>query len=414
MDYFCEGSPETIIDTARMEELLDSMLESLGPLHRVLLLPPDITRLHSGSGEIAAILYQRLAPKADVTIMPAAGTHLPMSPAELDLMFPGMPHDRFRFHDWRRDLKPLGEVPAELVRDLSGGRLDYTIPCEINRLLIDGGFDRILSIGQLLPHEVSGIANHNKNIFVGVGGARTINRSHYLGGVCGIESYMGRVDAPVRRDLPVSYILTVLGPDSAGHTVMRGVFAGDDEACFLRGAELCRRVNLYMQDRPLPRVLVRLDPAVYQSAWLGNKAIFRTRMAMADGGELIVLAPGVGRFGEDDQIDRIIRAVGYRGRDHTMRKVDELAEARQNLSACSHIMFSSSEGRFRITYAAGGLSREEIEGVGFDYADPAAVENQFKPDRLADGWNDLPGGEKVYYISEPGAGLWCLRSQFVD
>lgn len=189
--------------------------------------------------------------------------------------------------------------------------------------LWNGGHDLILSIGQVVPHEVMGMANFNKNIFVGTGGSEAINFSHFIGAVYGMERMMGRADNPLRRvlnyasthfltKLPLVYMLTVIGRGSNGQLVTRGVFVGDGEECFMKAAELSLEVNFELLDAPLEKVVVYLDPEEFKSTWLGNKSIYRTRMAIADNGELIVLAPGVHRFGEDDRIDELIRKYGYR------------------------------------------------------------------------------------------------------
>ena len=425
MEYFYEGSAETVIDEARATELLEGMLDQLGRLRRVLLLPPDITRYHSWAGELTVILHRLLASRGvAVEIMPALGTHVAMTADEKAQMFPGVPDDCFRVHDWRHGLVELGEVPSAFISEATGGLLDYPVTCEIDRLLVDGGFDRIISVGQLVPHEVVGIANHNKNVFVGTGGQQTINRTHFIGAVCNMEKIMGRVSSPVRdvfnymsenfaRELPVSYVLTVRGRgEGDGHLVTRGLYAGDDDACYRRGARLCQEVNLDLLDAPLKKVVVWLDPVAYKSTWLGNKAIYRTRMAMADDGDLIVLAPGVKHFGEDGEIDRLIRKYGYHGTPNTLAMVEQHAELANNLSAAAHLIHGSSEGRFRITYCAGGLTREEVEGVGFGWADLEETMRKYNPEKMKDGMNTLAGGEQVYYISAPSYGLWGLRSQF--
>ena len=401
------------------------MLSALGDLERVLLVPPDVTRAASWAGPLTVMLYERLKATAHVEILPALGTHAPMTDTELATMFPGIPRPVFHVHDWRRDLVRLGEVPAEFTNEVTEGKLSFPVPCEVNRLLVEGGWDRIISLGQLVPHEVSGIANHSKNIFVGVGGQDTINKTHFIGAVCGMERVMGRARSPVRavlgymaehfaRDLPVAYILTVRGRDEAGRLVTRGLYAGNDEACFLRGAELCRQVNVNLLDAPLERAVVHLDPNEFKSTWLGNKAIYRTRMALADGGELIVLAPGVRTFGEDAEIDRLIRKYGYRGTPHTLRMVQQNTDLAANLAAAAHLIHGSSEGRFNITYCPGGLTREEIEAVGFAYADLSDMLARYDPASLNDGWNVTDDGERVFYISNPGLGLWALRAQFQD
>ncbi len=426
MEFLREGSAGAVIDEARAGMLLDSLLEQLrqrGPLRRVLILPPDITRYHSWAGPLTGMLYERLKGEATVAILPAVGTHTPMTDAEIAKMFPGVPRSLFYAHDWRHGVVALGEVPAELIHRVSEGKLDFAARVEVDRLLVEGNWDVILSVGQLVPHEVIGIANHNKNVFIGAGGSDLINKSHWLGAVYGIERIMGRAESPVRtvlnyasshlaRHLPIVYLLTVRAKGASGELVTRGLYAGDDEACFLRGAELCRRVNLDLLERAPRKVVVYLDPLEFKSTWLGNKAVYRTRMAIADNGELIVLAPGVREFGEDATIDRLIRRYGYRGTPVTLEQVRTQPELAANLSAAAHLIHGSSEGRFTITYCPGKLSREEIEGVGFQYGELREMQKRYSPERLVDGWNTLADGEELFYISNPALGLWGTPERF--
>jgi nickel-dependent lactate racemase len=440
MEFLREGSTETIIDEARARQHVEALLGQLrqrGALRRVLILPPDMTRLHSWAGFLTCELYDQLHRDATVAIMPAVGTHLPMTTDELTHMFPGVPHSVFHVHDWRNGVVPLGEVPASLVQRLSEGKLDFAIKVELDRLVVEGGWDAIISVGQLVPHEVIGIANHAKNVFVGVGGSDLINKSHWLGAVYGIERIMGRTDTPVRavldyasehfaRNLPIVYLLTVRArhipspptplPEGewGSRLVTRGLYAGDDRACFERGAALCRQVNLDRLERAPRKMVVYLDPLEFKSTWLGNKAIYRTRMAIADAGELVVLAPGVRTFGEDATIDRLIRLFGYRGTPTTLAKVRTEPELAANLSAAAHLIHGSSEGRFTITYCPGHLSRAEIEGVGFRYGELSAMMGRYDPHRLRDGWNQLADGEEVYFISNPALGLWGAADRFGD
>src|SRR5262249_35147112 len=407
MEFLHEGSGQTVIDEARAKHHVQSLLARLrerGPLWRVLILPPDMTRLHSWAGFLTCELYEQLHQVADVAILPAVGTHLAMSADELNHMFPGVPHGVFRIHDWRNGVVPIGEVPSALVKQLSEGKLDFSIEVELDRLLIQEKWDAILSVGQLVPHEVIGIANHSKNVFIGAGGSDLINKSHWLGAVYGIERIMGRADTPVREVLnyaaehlgrhpPLVYPLTVRARDAEGRLVTRGLFAGDDLDCFSRGADLCRRVNLDRLERAPRKVVVYLDPLEYKSTWLGNKAVYRTRMAIADGGELVVLAPGVREFGEDKDIDRLIRRFGYRGSPTTLDQVQREPVWAGNLPAAAHLIHGSSEGRSTITYCPGHLSRAEIEGVGFRYGDFATMSERYNPASLRDGWNNIADGE---------------------
>jgi nickel-dependent lactate racemase len=346
-----------------------------------------------------------------------------MSDEQLLALFPNIPRDRFLVHDFRAGVAQLGEVPGSFVRHVSSGKVDYGVPCQISRAIADGGWDRIISIGQLVPHEVIGIANHVKNVFVGTGGKESIDRSHFLGAVCGMESMMGRAHTPVRDvlnymaaqiapHLPITYVCTVRKKDTAGSIQTHGLYAGDDEACFLAGAPLVQRLNLDLLDAPLPKVVVYLDPHDFRTTWLGNKALYRTRMAIADGGELIILGPGVRRFGEDPGIDRLIRRHGYRGAAHTLQELRTDPELSESLSAAAHLIHGSSEGRFRVRWAAGGLSPTEIESVGYEWADLGSLLQRYAPSSLKDGFNRLPNGEEIFFVSNPGLGLWALKEKF--
>ena len=391
----------------------------------MLILPPDHTRLNSDAGELTRLLYEMLSPKTEVDIMPALGTHSPMTEAQLRMMFgESIPLARFKVHDWRNGVRHVGDVPGKLLHDWSGGLVDYDVRVEVNKHLF-AGYDLILSVGQIVPHEVVGIANYTKNVVVGSGGSDMINKSHFLGAAYGMERIMGRIENPVRRlfnyaaetflrDLPIVYVLTVMEKNKAGSgMIMRGLYVGDDMETFTLGARLSQKVNFDLLDQPLGKVLVYLDPHEFKSTWLGNKAVYRTRMAMADGGELIVLAPGLKEFGEDAEIDRLIRKYGYQGTPKTLAAVKANEELRNNLSAAAHLIHGSSEGRFRITYCPGPqMSPEAIRSVGFEAGDLKAMVRRYNPDKLVDGYNRLPDGEEVFYISNPALGLWALKSQF--
>ncbi len=395
------------------------------PLRKVLIIPPDLTRLNSDAGFLTNLLYRLLRPTAQVDIIPALGTHFPMGEEELRLMFGSdIPLDCFKVHDWRNDVRTLGEVPGSLIKEWSEGKLDYSVQVQCNNLLF-AGYDLILSVGQIVPHEVVGMANYTKNIMVGVGGADMINKSHFLGASYGMERLMGVNDSPVRRlfnygartflaDLPIVYVLTVMAKNpSSGKMEMRGLFVGDDDQTFDQGVQLSQKVNLDLLSAPLKKVLVYLDPEEFKSTWLGNKAVYRTRMAIADQGELIVLAPGLKQFGEDRQIDQLIRKYGYRGTPATLQAVTENDDLRQNLSAAAHLIHGSSEGRFTIRYCPGpAMSQAEIESVGFASGNLAEMLQRYQPEKLQDGLNRLPDGEEIFYISNPALGLWALKKQF--
>jgi nickel-dependent lactate racemase len=422
MLLFSRGSPADILTERDVREAMITAFAALGDRRRVLAIPPDHTRIHSQAGLLTRIAYEHYRERL-TDVLPALGTHSPMKPHQLREMFGDMPLDLFRVHDWRNDVLTLGEVPADFVSAVSERKIRQPMKAQVNRLLVEGGHDLILSIGQVVPHEVIGMANHNKNIFVGTGGPDAINNTHYLGAVYGMERIMGRADTPVRRvlnyasahfarDLPIVYALTVIGSDAAGALVLRGLFIGDDDECFQRAAALSLQVNFQMLEAPLPKVVVHLDAAEFKSTWLGNKSIYRTRMAIADGGTLVVLAPGLREFGEDRRIDALIRKYGYVHTPAVLRAVAENEDLRENLSAAAHLIHGTSEGRFSIVYCPGHLTREEIESVGYEYGDLDAMRARYDPAVLSDGFNRLPDGEEIYYVSQPALGLWAYRGRF--
>ena len=426
MLYYSRGSKTDAITPDEVRAALKQVFDAMGPRRRVLAIPPDFTRFNSYAGPITEMVYDYFG-AALTDIMPALGTHTAMTDEQIKTMFGHTPKELFRVHDWRNDVVTVGRVPASYIEEVSEGKLHYDWPAQVNKLLLDPSFDLILSIGQVVPHEVVGMANYTKNIFVGVGGSEGINKSHFIGSSYGMERLMGRPGGPVRQvfeyarehfipQLPIVYIQTVLAknPDT-GKMDLKGLFIGDDAECFRKACALSMEVNFIMVDHPIKKCIVYLDPEEFKSTWLGNKSVYRTRMALADGAELIVLAPALREFGEDKTIDALIRKYGYKGTPHTLRCTEENQELQDNLGASAHLIHGSSEGRFSITYCPGpGMTREEIESVGLKYCSYDEMVARYPIDKLKDGWNTMPDGEEIYYISNPALGLWAHPDRFKD
>jgi len=264
--FYRDGSGRGLSEAERLAAVRESLGEFFKKRpepRRVLLIPPDITRLHSGAGFLACAYYDELKGLCPVDVLPALGTHAPMTEADCAAMYPGIPYERFIVHDWRRDVIKIGEVGGDVLAEISGGLWTEPIAVEVNRLVVDGRYDLLLSLGQVVPHEVAGMANHAKNIFVGVGGAETINKSHMLGAVWGLERAMGRADTPVRRlfdyaldnfmsGRPLVFVLTVA--DAASR--LRGLYIGDTRRVFEEAAAASREHNVTRLDRRLKRCVV--------------------------------------------------------------------------------------------------------------------------------------------------------------
>lgn len=406
-------------------ELLDALKKSLDgrELKKVLLLPPDLTRLHSYAGIITAMYYKMLKDICQVDIMPALGTHDAMTKEEcLEFFGPDVPFESIFPHRWKTDIVKVGEIPGEFVKEVSEGMLDYPIDVEINQRLLDKSYDLIISIGQVVPHEVVGMANYSKNICVGCGGKNLINKSHFLGAVVGLERIMGRDDTAVRKvfnyaedhffqDIPLVYVLTVTTVTD-GNVNLEGLFIGRDRKHFAEAVKLSQQKNLIFMKKAPKKVVVNLDEREFKSTWLGNKSVYRTRMMIADDGDLIVLAPGVKKFGEDPAIDLLIRKYGYSGRDSVLQAYKENADLQENMSAAAHLIHGSSDGRFNITYCCEKVTKEEVEGICFKYMPLSEALKLYNPAVLKEGWNTLENGEEIFYISNPAIGLWADENKF--
>ncbi|MGA2253253.1 MAG: D-mannonate epimerase [Thermoguttaceae bacterium] len=415
--FFAQGSPTTDLSGDDLRAAMFSVFEMLGARRKVLALPPDFTRANSMAGPLVCLTHEYFGDRL-TDVMPALGTHAPMTDWQIERMFPSLPRCLIREHNWRNDVITIGQVPADFVCQATEGIWTRPWPAQLNRLIWEGGHDLVLSIGQVVPHEVMGMANYNKNVFIGTGGVKGINESHFIGAAYGMERMMGRADTPLRRILnyaqeqfcrkvPLVYVLTVIGPRDDGSLAVRGLYIGSDVDCFHAASELSVKVNFTVLNEAPRKIVVYLDPEEFHSTWLGNKAIYRTRMAIADEGELLVLAPGVKTFGEDQQIDALIRKYGYAGTPRVMQLVRETDDLPHNLSAAAHLIHSSSEGRFRITYCPGHLSPEEIESVGFGYADLGAMLRRYEPRARRNGWATMPDGERIFFIGNPALGLWA-------
>ena len=423
MELYKISERETGLTPEEIRAALAAVLEGRN-IRRALLLPPDFTRFHSNAGYLTKLCYHMLTARgAEVDILPTLGTHVAMTDGELDDMFGDIPHERFFVHDWRHDVVKLGEIPADYVSEITEGLWREPVSVEVNRRIMDPGYDLIFSPGQVVPHEVIGMSNHAKNIFVGAGGSRMINASHMIGAVYGMERMMGRDHTPVRKlfdygmehflaDRPILWALTVTTAPG-GQIRTHGLFLGEGRDCLTEAVKLAQQKNIDFVPHGLKKCVVYLDPGEFKSTWLGNKAVYRTRMAMADGGELLILAPGVERFGEDPQVDQLIRKYGYRGRLNTLEQFrkPENGDLRENMGAAAHLIHGSSDGRFTVTYAVKRISRAEIEGVGFASADYDAAAAKYDPAKLAYGWNTVDG-EEIYYIPNPALGLWIDKERF--
>jgi nickel-dependent lactate racemase len=392
---------------------------------RVLLLPPDITRMHSNSGRVTEMLYELLRGEADVHVIPTLGQHVPHTPQENRTMFGRIPNERIHAHDWRGGCVEVGEIPGRFVDEVSQGAANWPLPIVLNRMLMEEPWDLIINVGHVVPHEVLGFANHNKNYFIGLGGKDLICAAHMAAASCGIENNLGNLITPLRAcfnraeeeclgHLPDLYVQLVLARNDKDQLVNTGVYVGDDLETYLAAARQSREQNITLFDEPIEKIVCVMQGDEFFSTWVANKSVYRTRMALADGGELIVIAPGLKRFGEQPEVDSFIRKYGYVGTDRVMEQYRNNADMQDLAHATAHLMHGSSEGRFTITYAPGHMTKSEIEGVNFRYADMGETIDRYQPGECKQGWNMTADGERFYFIPTPSAGLWATREKLLN
>jgi carbohydrate kinase (thermoresistant glucokinase family) len=425
------GGPDAALGGDDLDAIADALAGSAidAGATRVLLVPPDQTRAFSRAGELTWRLQRRLQQRGcEVAVLPALGTHRPMDDDAARLLFGGQRDAHgLLVHDWRNGVAELGTLRADEVVALSGGLLDSDAVVEVASALFDG-WDLVVSLGQVVPHEVAGLAGYTKNIVVGLGGSSFIGASHLMGGLVGVETIMGKLANPVRDlvdtafdrmvapRLNVLFVLTVVEDGPQGAT-LRAVYCGrggtgrSGAAAFREAATLSRRRNIIVVDEPWGRATCWLDAREYRSTWLGNKAVYRTRRALADRAELVVLAPGVERFGEDPAIDRLIRRHGYVGRDAVLAAAAEDSELRASPGTMAHLIHGSSEGRFSITYCtdpdAGGLTPEELAGVGYGWRPLTEELAHLGVDATTPTGPAVDDrGERFAHVAQPALGLW--------
>ncbi len=408
---------------AAAERLLDEAKSRLGSkLQRVLLLPPDLTRAHSGAGKVTEWIYQALPEGCDVHVIPTLGQHVPHTPEENRWMFGSIPEERIHAHNWRDGVSRVGVIPAGRVAETTDGVADWEIPVDLNSMLMDQSWDLIVNIGHVVPHEVLGFANHNKNYFIGLGGKETICASHIAAACYGIENNLGNLVTPLRAcynwaeeqmlgHLPDVYFQIVMDRNAENQLVTTGVYVGDDLETYLMAARSSRARNITTFDKPVRKMVAVMQADEFRATWVANKAVYRTRMAIADGGELLVIAPGVERFGEQPEVEEIIRRFGYRSTPEIMEQYRTVPLLQDFAHGTAHLIHGSSEGRFTIRYAPGGLDREAIENVGYAYMPLDEALARYQPGTMKEGWNVMPDGEEVYYISTPSAGLWAHKDR---
>ena len=388
---------------------------------KILLLPPDITRAYSGCGWITEILYNYFDKKSEVFVIPALGQHTSHTEEQNKKVFNTIPETRILKHDSVKDVEKIGEIPADYVKKVTFGAADWKIPIEINKILLTNEWDIIINIGHVVPHEVLGFASHNKNYLIGLGGDSTISSTHIASACCGIENILGAIISPIRHclnkaendffnGLPFAYIQLVMALNEEGKLIHTGFYCGKDFDTYLLAAKQSMEENIITVP-PLKKIVAIMDKDEFESTWVSNKAIYRTRKALADNGELIIVAPGLKRFGENQKADKMIREYGYIGTDKIIKHWKKDKSLQEMAHIAAHLIHGSSDQRFKIYYAPGYLTKEEIESVNYSYLDLSETLKKYPIEKMKYGFNIMDDGEEIYFINSPASGLWTTKEK---
>jgi len=389
-----KGSPESDLSAGDLRPIVIDGLSGIAPGSRVLAIIPDKTR-DDNTDILFPIAAEILARQGDSEFdaLVAQGTHSPMTESEKlakigAKSFDDLPNLRTIFdHHWADPefLITLGELPAEQVREITGGLFNEPIKLTINHLLAPGKYDVVLIFGGVVPHEVAGFAGGAKYFFPGVAGAELTHKTHWLAALATIENIIGRVETPTRHlieaaaDLISPRIITfasVVTRTDDDRLRAHACFAGDYRLALRRAAEVSRQVHIKYTGRRYRRVVGLLDDH-YDELWVGGKASYRLGGIIEEGGELIIYAPQLHTISETHGA-AIERFGGYAPLEKIKELVAASGEMQSNLAVAAHLAHVAYAGRtdeggnfqtrYRITLAS-QVDEETCRRVNLGYLD---------------------------------------------
>lgn len=383
------GEPGTTLDDEAISAIVEGWVqrEHLQG-ERVLVLVPDETRTFP-TERMMRLLRTALRGRArQVDCLVATGTHAPVPDRELRRLAgldPGEPgvvtNHRYDNH---HALLEVGRISADEVESLSGGRLRLEVPIRINRRVLDA--DRVLICGPVFPHEVVGFSGGNKYLFPGVSGPELIDVSHWLGALLTSRALIGTEGPnPVRAlidraaaAVPVQRSCLAAVVDGAGE--VEGVWLGAPEDAWAAAAHLAARTHIRRLAHPYRRVLAVPAPR-YPDMWTGAKAMYKLEPVVADGGELVVVAPHIREFSAVHGAE--IARVGYHVRDYFLAHWDDFALIPWKILA--HSTHLKGDGTYdtrsgehpRITVIlATGIPEGIVRSHALNWRDPGTAELQ--------------------------------------
>ncbi len=384
---------------------------------KVLLVVPDATRT-APVGLLFETIFDCISEKVEkLDVMIALGTHAPMSEAQINARLEIDANARaskyrdvgFYNHEWDNPdaLELLGTIPASEIDELSGGLFSMDVPVTFNKRAL--GYDQILILGPVFPHEVVGFSGGNKYLFPGIGGPEILNFFHWLGAVISNARIIGHAYTPVRavvdraaQMVPVAkaaFCMVVDGGELAALTV------GTPEAAWEQASQVSARLHVITKPKPFHTVL-SCAPTMYDDLWVGGKCMYKLEPVVADGGELIIYAPHITEISSVH--GELIEKIGYHCRDYFLTQWDKFkAEPWGVLAHSTHVrgVGEMRDGvefpRVRVTLAT-QIPREVCEKINLGYRDPNSI-------NIADFENREDEG--ILYVEKAGEYLYRLENE---
>jgi nickel-dependent lactate racemase len=409
------GYPDRYLTPQETREVVRAGLDSLALAgKRVLFIVPDGTRTMP-MPEIFGLVREFLDGKAAaLDFLVALGTHQPMDDAALSRLV-GQPvaagrigASRIFNHEWSdpATFATIGEIPADEIRQLSGGRLAQPVKVSLNRRIFD--YDQLVICGPVFPHEVVGFSGGNKYFFPGIAGPEIIDFTHWLGALITNFEVIGAGYTPVRAvidraaslvTVPTACLALVVTP--AG---LAGLYFGSAREAWERASALSAQRHIVWLDAPVRQVLSVMPP-MYADLWTAGKGMYKIEPVVADGGEVIIYAPHIREVSFTH--GRLLDEIGYHCRDYFVAQPERFAKYPGGVLAHStHVKglgrYDAATGvetpRIQVTLAT-GIPAERCRKINLGYRDPATIDIAAWAGREREGILVVPrAGEMLYRL----------------
>ena len=417
------GSTERYLSPEQLAVIVEEAATAIPTAaKRILTIIPDGTRTMP-MPVMFGLFEKILRPRAKaLDYLAALGTHPLMTDAQLTKLVGvpvvnGMAGDAHVFnHHWENPetFTQLGSIPAEEIRQITGGLVAQDVPVGLNKLILD--YDHILICGPVFPHEVVGFSGGNKYFFPGIASPEIINFTHWLGALITNYEIIGAGYTPVRAVIDRAATL-VPRPTSCfalvvTHDGVAGLYFGTAQEAWTAASELSAKKHIVYVDRPFQRVL-SVMPEMYRDLWTAGKGMYKIEPAVADGGEVVIYSPELNEVSYTH--GKLIEEIGYHCRDYFVKQWDRFKHYPGGILAHStHVKglgrYDETTGietsRIRVTLAT-KIPEEHCRRINLGYLDPATV-------NIAE-WRDR---EDVGILVVPRAGEMLFRlktkSQNVD